>query len=153
MPETALTIARQFGVKLLADTDDYRHRILINSESSTRQYIVSWRISTGEWCCGCRGWLNPRHCKHLTAMMQELRTLDAPQRGAPTTTASPSSRPSRKPILVEESLPAIDVVHQIPRQPQSQAALNSQLKSLQEAAQRLGLYDAADFIRITLDRR
>ena len=41
-------------------------------------------------------------------------------------------------------LPTLDAIKAIPRQPQTQVALHSQLISLQEAANRLGLHDAAD---------
>lgn len=40
----------------------------------------------------------------------------------------------------------------IPPQPQSQAALNDQLRTLAFAANRLGLYDAADFLNRVLDK-
>ena len=42
---------------------------------------------------------------------------------------------------------ALDIVKQIPQVPQTQMALNDQLKILRIAANKLGLYDAADFIR------
>jgi hypothetical protein len=42
---------------------------------------------------------------------------------------------------------ALDVAKQIPQMPQTQMALNDQLEILRIAANRLGLYDAADFIR------
>lgn len=42
---------------------------------------------------------------------------------------------------------ALDIAKQIPQVPQTQMALNNQLKILRIAANRLGLYDAADFIK------
>jgi len=54
--------------------------------------------------------------------------------------------------MLMSSLPNIEAVRAIHRQPQTQAALNDQLTALREAAQRLGLYDAADFIRDVLER-
>ena len=42
---------------------------------------------------------------------------------------------------------ALDVARQIPQVPQTQRALNDQLKILRIAANKLGLYDAADFIK------
>ena len=42
---------------------------------------------------------------------------------------------------------ALDIAKQIPQVPQTQMALNDQLKILRIAANKLGLYDAADFIR------
>lgn len=40
-----------------------------------------------------------------------------------------------------------DVLKAIPQQPQTQVVLNDQLRALEMAARRLGLYDAADFVR------
>jgi hypothetical protein len=42
---------------------------------------------------------------------------------------------------------ALNAVKQIPQVPQTQMALNDQLKILRIAANKLGLYDAADFIK------
>lgn len=39
---------------------------------------------------------------------------------------------------------------QIPKKEQTQAALNDQLQALQAVANRLGFYDAADFLANTL---
>jgi len=43
-------------------------------------------------------------------------------------------------------LPNEEAARAIPRQPQTQASLDDQLKTLRIAANRLGLYDAADFL-------
>jgi len=40
----------------------------------------------------------------------------------------------------------IDLIKKIPQQPQSQKSLETQLFALRIVADRLGLYDAADFI-------
>ena len=40
-----------------------------------------------------------------------------------------------------------EVIKDIPIQPQKQYSLNQQLSELRTAANRLGLYDAADFIK------
>jgi len=48
------------------------------------------------------------------------------------------------------SLPAIEAIKLIPQQPQTQVALDDQLRALQLAATRLGLYDAADYLRRSL---
>jgi hypothetical protein len=50
-------------------------------------------------------------------------------------------------VLPHVSGSALDVAKQIPQVPQTQMALNEQLKILRIAANRLGLYDAAGFIR------
>lgn len=42
---------------------------------------------------------------------------------------------------------SLDVAKQIPQVPQTQMALNDQLRILRIAANKLGLYDAADFIK------
>lgn len=42
---------------------------------------------------------------------------------------------------------ALNAAKQIPQVPQTQMALNDQLKILRIAANKLGLYDAADFIK------
>lgn len=44
--------------------------------------------------------------------------------------------------------PALKAANEIPQQRQTQMALNDQLRILRVAANKLGLYDAADFIRI-----
>lgn len=43
--------------------------------------------------------------------------------------------------------PAIEAIPKIIQQPQAQYSLTDQLKELRTAANKLGLYDAADFIR------
>ncbi len=156
MAENALAvIAQQFGVALLPDEGGYRHRMHVKSETSSRLYVVSQRVSDGEWCCGCRGWISHRRCKHLQAMLPALRRLGAPAaaKAAPTPSRAANPQPQPSSPRVAETLPAMEAIRQIPRQRQTQASLNSQLRSLREAAQRLGLYDAADFLRDTLERR
>ena len=49
----------------LPDTATHRNRRLISSETSTRQYTLSQRITTGAWECSCPGWTTHRKCKHL----------------------------------------------------------------------------------------
>lgn len=46
----------------------------------------------------------------------------------------------------------IDIIKNIPQQKQVQYDLNRQLRELRFAANRLGLYDAADFIRLNCDK-
>jgi hypothetical protein len=45
------------------------------------------------------------------------------------------------------------VVNAIPKQPQTQVALNDQLHVLISAANRLGLYDAADYLTNATNRK
>jgi hypothetical protein len=47
----------------------------------------------------------------------------------------------------------LDVLESIPKRPQTQRALDDQLRELNAVAVRLGLYDAADFIQGGLARR
>jgi hypothetical protein len=52
--------------------------------------------------------------------------------------------------MKSRSIPAMDVIARIPQQVQSQCSLTSQLLALREAANRLGLYDAADALRVAI---
>ena len=45
----------------------------------------------------------------------------------------------------------LEIIDKIPQQPQRQDSLASQLADLRIAANKLGLYDAADFIRKLLE--
>jgi hypothetical protein len=45
------------------------------------------------------------------------------------------------------------ILRGIPQQPQRQDGTNAQLLDLMSFAHRLGLYDAADFIRIVVERQ
>lgn len=49
--------------------------------------------------------------------------------------------------VVAESTHVIDTIKKIPQQPQVQYDLHRQIKELREAANKLGLYDAADFLK------
>ncbi len=70
--------ANVIGAALLDDTEQYRYRMEIKSETSTRLYVVAQRRSTGEWSCSCPGWIfGNRHCKHLDAMLPALIQLPA----------------------------------------------------------------------------
>lgn len=55
--------------------------------------------------------------------------------------------------LCNNSISERDMIRSIPRHPQVQWALNDQLRVLAAAANRLGLYDAADLVRNTLNRQ
>jgi hypothetical protein len=66
------TIARAAGGQALPDNEQWKHRIEIRSESSTRLYTVAQRKSSGEWGCSCMGWKRYRHCKHLDRMVPML---------------------------------------------------------------------------------
>ena len=49
---------------------------------------------------------------------------------------------------VQRPKTVLDVIGEIPQQGQVQYDLNRQLRELRIAANKLGLYDAADFLRI-----
>lgn len=70
--------ANRMGATLLPDNDQWRYRVEIKSESSSRLYVVAQRKSNGEWGCSCPGWKSRRRCKHLTTMLPLL--IQAPQR-------------------------------------------------------------------------
>lgn len=50
--------------------------------------------------------------------------------------------------------PALKAVYDsLPRLPQRQDSTDAQLRDLRDIASRLGLYDAADYLRIVLERK
>jgi len=71
-PGTSTALARVLGGDALPDSDQWRNRIEIRSETSSRVYVVAQRMSTGEWACSCLGWKRHRHCKHLSAIVPVL---------------------------------------------------------------------------------
>jgi hypothetical protein len=79
-----VAIAQEMDGELLPDGPKHRHRMEIKSETSTRKYIVSQRIETGEWECGCPGWKSYHgrfvdyKCKHLKAMVPALAAATRP---------------------------------------------------------------------------
>jgi hypothetical protein len=68
MKNGLMTIPRQ-AVEVLQDTDRYKNRFKIRSESSNRLYLVSYdnAPNAGYWTCSCRGNIAHGNCKHLTA--------------------------------------------------------------------------------------
>lgn len=84
MTALAVIAARSGAVVLPNEGTRYINRLQIKSSSSSRLYTVSFDTAVGQWCCNCPGWVvkkpnKPRGCKHLTAMMPALATLDAPK--------------------------------------------------------------------------
>lgn len=53
----------------------------------------------------------------------------------------------RKPVVSHSASTVLDVISTIPQQGQVQYDLQRQLRELMVAANKLGLYDAADFIK------
>jgi SWIM zinc finger len=68
-------VERESGVRpyaVLGDTDRYKHRVQIRSESSDRLYTVSWDTAVSKWKCGCPSGISRGCCKHLDAMIPAL---------------------------------------------------------------------------------
>jgi hypothetical protein len=65
-------IAKEIGSSIEPNNKVWCNRFKVQSTSSNREYVVAQRRSDGEWGCGCRGWINWRHCKHLTDMLGRL---------------------------------------------------------------------------------
>jgi hypothetical protein len=57
------------AVELLPDSDRYKVRFKVQSESSNNLYLVSYDNAPGAqyWTCSCRGNIRHGQCKHLTA--------------------------------------------------------------------------------------
>lgn len=56
------------GQQMLDDNKTHKNRFYIRSESSQDLYVVSQSKSSGEWQCGCKGWIGHRKCKHLATL-------------------------------------------------------------------------------------
>jgi len=74
-------IKSKLSPDVLEDNETHRHRILINSETSDRIYVVAQKKTSGEWQCSCPAWIFGRkkgikHCKHLSAVLPQLREID-----------------------------------------------------------------------------
>lgn len=57
------------AVELLPDSDRYKVRFKVRSESSNNLYLISFDNAPGAqyWTCSCRGNIRHGQCKHLTA--------------------------------------------------------------------------------------
>lgn len=58
------------SVQIFPDTDRYKCRFTVKSESSDRLYMISFDAAQGAgyWTCSCRGNIAHGQCKHLTAI-------------------------------------------------------------------------------------
>lgn len=65
-------IAHAIGSSMEPDNSAYVNRFKVESSTSDRHYVVSQRRTSGEWCCGCRGWITHRRCKHLKDILERL---------------------------------------------------------------------------------
>jgi hypothetical protein len=55
------------AVEVLPDSDRYKCRFKVKSESSNSLYLISYDNAAGWWTCSCRGNISHGQCKHLTA--------------------------------------------------------------------------------------
>jgi len=67
-------IANALGGELLPDNSQYTNRMHIKSSSSDKLYVVAQNKSSGDWSCGCPGWIfkkknQDRTCKHMKTIM------------------------------------------------------------------------------------
>jgi hypothetical protein len=64
------TQIRQAALNVLPDSDRYKCRFEVRSESSNRIYRISYDAAPGAgyWTCSCRGNISHGQCKHLTSI-------------------------------------------------------------------------------------
>lgn len=55
------------AVEVLPDSDRYKCRFKVRSESSNNLYLISYDSGPGYWTCSCRGNIRHGSCKHLEA--------------------------------------------------------------------------------------
>ena len=55
------------AVEVLPDSDRYKCRFKVKSQSSNSLYLISYDNAVGSWTCSCRGNISHGQCKHLTA--------------------------------------------------------------------------------------
>ena len=67
MSLTTTTLAVSNGVEVLPDSDRYKCRFKVKSESSNNLYLISYDSGAGWWTCSCRGNIRHGSCKHLEA--------------------------------------------------------------------------------------
>ena len=70
----AVFVEQAGGAMLPADPQGrYLHRFEIAGSvdrrtGRARLYVIAYDTAAQHWCCGCRGWIAHRRCKHLQAM-------------------------------------------------------------------------------------
>lgn len=64
-----MMIANQTGAEMLPDNAQWKNRLEIKSETSSRLYIVAQHKTNFAWGCSCPGYKSRRKCKHLIAMV------------------------------------------------------------------------------------
>lgn len=65
----AIIKAPSYAVETLPDSDRYKCRFAVRSESSNRKYLISFDAAPGAgyWKCSCPGCISHGQCKHLDA--------------------------------------------------------------------------------------
>lgn len=60
---------KETAVEVLPDSDRYKVRFKVRSQSSNQLYLVSYDNAPGAqyWTCSCRGNIRHGQCKHLSA--------------------------------------------------------------------------------------
>ena len=71
---TTTSMIPSTAVEVLPDSDRYKCRFKVRSESSNNLYLISYDISAGYWTCSCRGNIRHGSCKHLEASGLQGRT-------------------------------------------------------------------------------
>lgn len=59
--------APTYALAVLPDTERYKCRYKVASESSDRVYLISFDMAERVYKCDCRGCISRGQCKHLTA--------------------------------------------------------------------------------------
>lgn len=72
---------QKVAVERLPDSDRYKYRFKVKSESSDRLYLISYDNADGSkyWTCSCRGNIRFGQCKHLTACGLQGRKFGSSQ--------------------------------------------------------------------------
>lgn len=64
---TSNSLVPSNAIEVLPDSDRYKCRFKVRSESSNRLYLMSYDTAGSYWTCSCRGNIRHGQCKHLTA--------------------------------------------------------------------------------------
>jgi hypothetical protein len=56
------------AVETFPDSDRFKCRFTVRSETSNNKYMVSYDAAAGWWTCSCRGNIRHGSCKHLESM-------------------------------------------------------------------------------------
>lgn len=64
------SIIKSQAVQTFPNTERYKARFVVRSESSNKNYMISYDSApnAGYWTCSCRGNISHGQCKHLTSI-------------------------------------------------------------------------------------